>query len=158
MDKVEYYFENYRFEKSKLMDMEHFLENYKPISENAVIQSLVFERPEGDRVSITTTNGRSEMLALIFREKMAEENREYFESNLQKYLSLKSDLDFFEQSVSRLDKEYRELINDLVLEGMTWDEVLYKYKFSRSTIARKRKVAMETIRGHFRLMGKKLDI
>ena len=96
MDKVEYYFENYRKEKEKLYDMEHFLENYKPIPENAVIQSLVFEKNEGERVKSSLGKGRGEMLALTFREKMEAENREYYDSNLQKYLSLKADLDFFE--------------------------------------------------------------
>ncbi|HFR3770585.1 TPA: hypothetical protein ACHVGM_000997 [Streptococcus suis] len=156
MDKVEYYFENYRKEKEKLYDMEHFLENYKPISENAIIQSLVFEKNEGERVKTSLGKGRSEMLALNFREKMEAENREYFDSNLQKYLSLKADLDFFEQSVSRLDKEYQGLVKDLVFNGLTWDEVIYKHKMSRSTIGRKRKLAIEAIRGHFSLMGKSL--
>lgn len=158
MDKVDYYFENYRKEKEKLYDMEHFLENYKPISENTVIQSLVFEKNESERVSSSPSKGRGELLALTFREKMESENREYFDSNLQKYLSLKADLDFFEQSVSRLDREYQGLVKDLVFKGLTWDEVIYKHKMSRSTIARKRKLAIEVIRGHFSLMGKSLRL
>ncbi|NQN84003.1 hypothetical protein HO996_12255, partial [Streptococcus suis] len=50
MDKVEYIAKNYRDMKMKLQLVQEKLLNYRPISENSVIQSLVFEKSEHEKV------------------------------------------------------------------------------------------------------------
>lgn len=158
MDKIDYYFEHYREEKENVYAMEYFLKNFKPISENAVIQSMTFEKSDEERVCQTKKHDKLEHLALNFRERLEQENREYYEANLQKYLSLKADMDFFEQAIERLDWELRQLVKDLVCKSMTWDEIIYKHNMARGTVSRKRKKAIEMIRNYFKLMGKDITL
>lgn len=96
MDKVEYIAKNYRDMKMKLHLVQEKLLNYRPISENSVIQSLVFEKSEHEKVKKSKNHGRSELISLSFREKQEQENQEYLSSLLNTYYCLKMDLYYFE--------------------------------------------------------------
>ena len=63
-------------------------------------------------------------MALSFHDKFLAEEREYQESLFEKYCHLKTDLDFFELAVSSVDEIMRDVVVDLVLAGLTWDELL----------------------------------
>lgn len=67
MDKVEYILTHYNELKWELEMLKYRLNNFKPVTENEVISSLVFERSDEPKVTSTPTNQRSEMIALSFR-------------------------------------------------------------------------------------------
>lgn len=67
MDKVEYIAKNYRDMKMKLQLVQEKLLNYRPISENSVIQSLVFEKSEHEKVKKSKNHGRSELISLVLK-------------------------------------------------------------------------------------------
>ena len=83
MDRIEYLMKNYSDVKLKLALVENQLLNFRPISEESVIQSLVYEKPDMERVITSQINSRSETIALSFREKLAKENKEYWDSLME---------------------------------------------------------------------------
>ncbi|MGQ7427545.1 hypothetical protein ACTGWY_10950, partial [Streptococcus suis] len=88
--------------KSDLEMLKYRLEHFKPVTENEVIGSLVFEKSDEPRVKSTPTNQRSEMIALNFREKMIQENEEQLADLSQRYIRLANDLDNFEMALKFL--------------------------------------------------------
>ena len=116
-DKVEYIAKHYRDMKIKLSLVQNKLLNYCPISEESVIQSLVFEKNEQEKVSKTKTYDRSELIALSFREKQEQENQEYLSSLLNTYYCLKVDLEYFELVMDLLPDDLKPLAADLIYLG-----------------------------------------
>ena len=68
MDKVEYIAKDYRDMKMKLQLVQEKLLNYRPNAENSVIQSLVFEKSEHEKIKNSKVHGRSELISIRFRE------------------------------------------------------------------------------------------
>ena len=99
MDKAEHILTHYNELKSDLEMLKYRLDHFKPVTENEVIASLVFEKSDEPRVNSTPTNQRSEMIALNFREKMIQENEEQLADLSQRYIRLANDLDNFEMTI-----------------------------------------------------------
>lgn len=158
MDKVDYYFQHYQDAKRDLTIAKNLIENYKPISEDAFLYSLATRQTNEERVKTSKTNVRTENMALSFHDKFLAEEREYQESLFEKYCHLKTDLDFFELAVSSVDEIMRDVVVDLVLVGLTWDELLPKYNVSRMTVSRYRQKALKQVKEYYRFAGKTLSI
>lgn len=157
MDKIEYLMKSYSDLKLKLALVTDRLLNYKEISEESVIQSMVFEKPEGERVVTTPTYSRSENIALSFREKYLKENKEYWEGLMSCYYFLKSELDFFEHVLSLLGEDLKGLAMDMVCNNMTWEELEKKYSLSHSAIAYRRRKIISQLRQCYEWMNHSLD-
>ena len=48
-------------------------------------------------------------------------------------------------AIEKLDDNTKQIIQDLYLNGLTWQETMAKYYISHSTISRKRKKALQKI-------------
>ena len=158
MDKVDYYFQHYQDAKRDLTIAKNLIENYKPISEDAFLYSLATRQTNEERVKTSKTNVRTENMALSFHDKFLAEEREYQESLFEKYCHLKTDLSFFELAVSSIDEIMRDEVVDLVLVGLTWDELLPKHNVSRMTVSRYRQKALKQVKEYYRFAGKTLSI
>lgn len=158
MDKVEYLMKNYSDVKLKLALVTDSLLNYKEITEESVIQSLVFEKPQGERVVTTPTYSRAEDIALSFREKFIKENREYWEGLMSCYYFLKTELDFFDHVLGLLGDDLKELAQDMVCHNMTWEELEKKYCISHSALAYRRRKIISQLRQCYDWMNRSLMI
>ncbi|MBT0906973.1 hypothetical protein KJR05_03525 [Streptococcus parasanguinis] len=157
-DKVEYIAKHYRDMKIKLSLVQNKLLNYCPISEESVIQSLVFEKNEQEKVSKTKTYDRSELIALSFREKQEQENQEYLSSLLNTYYCLKVDLEYFELVMDLLPDDLKPLAADLIYLGKSWTELEEAYQMSHSTLAYRRRKILKQIRKCYHWMSKSLEL
>lgn len=158
MDKVEYIAKNYRDMKMKLNLVQEKLLNYRPISENSVIQSLVFEKNDQERVKKSKTNERSELISLGFREKQEQENQEYLTSLLNTYYCLKMDLYYFEFVMDLMPDDLKPLANDLIYLGKSWTELEEYYEISHSTLAYRRRKIIKQLRKCYRWTSKSLEL
>lgn len=158
MDKVDYYFKHYQEAQRDLKIAQQLLENYKPISEDAFLYSLAMEQSTEEKVKTSKTNHRTENIALSFHDKFVAEEREYQHSLFEKYCNLKAELDFFNLAVLSIDDTMRDIIVDLVLEGLTWDELLPKHNVSRMTVSRYRQKALKQVKDYYRFAGKALSM
>lgn len=158
MDKAEYILTHYNELKVDLEMLKYRLDNFKPVMENEVIGSLVFERSDEPKVISTPTNQRSEMIALTFREKMIQENEELLSDLSQRYIHLANDLDTFEMAVRFLKGELSDFAVELLKPDCNWDYLMREFHISRGTVHNWRQKLLEHIRQIFVKMGRPLTI
>ncbi|WP_394991821.1 hypothetical protein [Streptococcus alactolyticus] len=158
MDKVDYIAKNYRDMKLKYNLVREKLLNYKPISEDSVIQSLVYEKSDEERVTKSKTNHRSETIALDFKKKHEEENQEYLNALITCYYNLKKDLEYFDFVLTLLDDELKQLADDLICRGAGWTEIEVKFSLSHFSLAYRRRKLLKEIRKCYLWTNRELDV
>ncbi|EGS27180.1 UNVERIFIED_CONTAM: hypothetical protein KB574_07315 [Streptococcus canis] len=158
MDKAEYILTHYNELKGDLEMLKYRLENFKPVTENEVIGSLVFERSDEPKVTSTPTNQRSEVIALSFRDKMIQENEELLADLTQRYIRLANDLDNFEMAIRFLKDDLAEFAQEMLKPECNWDSLMREFHISRGTVHNWRRKLLEHIRQIFVKMGCPLSV
>lgn len=158
MDKAEYILTHYNELKGDLEMLKYRLENFKPVTENEVIGSLVFERSDEPKVTSTPTNLRSEVIALSFRDKMIQENEELLADLIQRYIRLANDLDNFEMAIRFLKDDLAEFAQEMLKPECNWDSLMREFHISRGTVHNWRRKLLEHIRQIFVKMGCPLSV
>lgn len=158
MDKAEYILTHYNELKWELEMLKYRLNNFKPVTENEVISSLVFEQSDEPKVTSTPTNQRSEMIALSFREKMVQENEELLSDLSQRYIRLASDLETFDMAIRFLKGDLSEFAVELLKPDCNWDYLMREFHISRGTVHNWRRKLLEHIRQIFVKLGRSLTI
>ena len=158
MDRIEYLMKNYSDVKLKLALVENQLLNFRPISEGSVIQSLVYEKSDMERVKTSQTNSRSETIALSFREKLKKENKEYWDSLMECYHFLKTELEFFESMVNLIPDDLKQFAKDLIFNEMSWDDISSHYEISRSTISYRKRKVHQQLKKCYAWMSRNIDL
>lgn len=157
MDKAEYILTHYNELKGDLEMLKYRLENFKPVTENEVIGSLVFERSDEPKVTSTPTNLRSEVIALSFRDKMIQENEELLADLTQRYIRLANDLDNFEIAIRFLKDDLAEFAQEMLKPECNWDSLMREFHISRSKVRNWRRKVLDHVRGVYLKMGYSLE-
>lgn len=157
MDKAEYILTHYNELKGDLEMLKYRLENFKPVTENEVIGSLVFERSDEPKVTSTPTNLRSEVIALSFRDKMIQENEELLADLTQRYIRLANDLDNFEMAIRFLKDDLAEFAQEMLKPECNWDSLMREFHISRSTVRNWRRKVLDHVRSVYLKMGYSLE-
>lgn len=158
MDKVDYYFQHYQEAQRELSIARNLLENYRPVSEDAFLYSLAMQQSTEEKVKMSKTNHRTENMALSYHEKFLAEEQEYKQLLFEKYCNLKADIDFFNLAIYSVDEVIRDIIIDLVIVGLTWEELLPKHNISRMTVSRYRQKAIKQVKEYYRFAGKSMSM
>ena len=157
MDKAEHILTNYNELKSDLEMLKYRLDHFKPVTENEVIASLVFEKSDEPRVKSTPTNQRSEMIALNFREKMIQENEEQLADLSQRYIRLANDLDNFEMTIKFIKGDLYDFAQSMLKTDSNWDSLMREFHISRSTVRNWRRKVLDHVREVYMKMGFSLE-
>ncbi|MCC9872623.1 hypothetical protein HK153_06900 [Streptococcus agalactiae] len=157
MDKAEHILTHYNELKSDLEMLKYRLDHFKPVTENEVIASLVFEKSDEPRVNSTPTNQRSEMIALNFREKMIHENEEQLADLSQRYIRLANDLDNFEMTIKFLKGDLYDFAQSMLKTDSNWDSLMREFHISRSTVRNWRRKVLDHVREVYLKMGFSLE-
>lgn len=141
-ERIELLMKTYPDKRLELKVMEIQLRNFAGISENEVIDSMMFTQPEGERVQTSGVSDKTASIALSYREKRDRINREWYEYLFHRYEELKEELEFFEKAIGQLSGYLPGLMHDLVIQHDTWDTVMQNYHISRKMVAKCRKKAI----------------
>lgn len=125
--------------------LENQIKNFKGITENEMIDSLYFPQPDGDRVKTSGISDKTARIAISYREKMDRINKEWQAHLEKKHSVLLEELVFFESAVFSLSGILPDLISDMVVKGLTWDDLADKYHISRTMVAKNRKRAIREL-------------
>ena len=125
--------------------LENQIRNFKGITEEEMIDSLYFPQPEGDRVQTSGISDKTARIAISYREKMDRINKEWQAHLEKKHSVLLEELVFFESAVFSLSGILPDLISDMVVKGLTWDDLAGKYHISRTMVAKNRKRAIREL-------------
>ena len=90
------------------------LHRFEGISENEMIESMLYSRHEGERVQTSTLSDKTAGIAVNYRKIMERENDGWYQYLFNRYLYLSEEIDFFERSVSALSGQLPGVVMDLV--------------------------------------------
>ena len=125
--------------------LENQILNFKGITETETIESMYFTQPEGERVQASGVSDKTARIAITYKNKMEHINCEWREHLEKKHSILAEELIFFESAVLSLSGILPDFISDMVIEGLTWDDLADKYHVSRTMVAKYRKKAIREL-------------
>lgn len=154
---VEKLFKDYDKWKKDMKFLEFELSRFQGVPYDDVIESLCFSNPQEDRVQNSSISDKTGKTALIYRQVKERMDDEWFEFLLERYQSLKEQTDFFEYAVEQLSGRLPEVIRDMVMEKMSWQELMIKYRVSHAMIGKYRKKALEELQMIYTLRNQHSD-
>ena len=143
--RVEKIMQEYQQMVMKRTCLENQIKNFRGITEEEMIDSLQFSQPDGERVQTSGVSDKTARIAVSYRNKMNIINKEWQEHLEKKHAVIVEELIFFESAVLSLSGILPEFISDMVMKGVSWDELANKYHISRTMVAKNRKKAIREL-------------
>ena len=125
--------------------LENQIRNFQGITEEEMIDSLQFSQPDAERVQTSGVSDKTGRIAVSYKDKMDRINKEWQAHLEKKHSVLLEELVFFESAVFSLSGILPDLISDMVVKGLTWDDLADKYHISRTMVAKNRKRAIREL-------------
>ena len=121
-----------------------------------MIASLHCLQPDEARVQTSGVSDKTARIAISYREKMDRINKEWQAHLEKKHSVLSEELVFFESAVLSLSGILPGLIADMVIKGLTWDDLAAKYHISRTMVAKNRKRAIRELETLYAIHDKEM--
>lgn len=144
-ERVKRLLKSHREIKQNLDILRFQIEHFSGLGYDEVITSLTFTSPEGEYVHNNNISDKSGRIALMYQALAYSEGEELLMGMIKRYQSEKRELDVFEYCITLLEARLSEVITDMVINRMAWDEIQNKYNISQTTLARYRKKAVGDI-------------
>jgi hypothetical protein len=122
--------------------LENQLANFKGVTEAELIDSMLYSRPQGDRVQTTGVSDKTAHIAITYRDKMDRINSDWKNYLARKLTVISDEIEFFEAALKSLSGNLPEIMTDMIIARMTWDAMAEKYYVSRAMIGKYRKKAI----------------
>jgi len=125
------------------------IEQFIPVTEMEIIETLSLGKADGARVQNTAISEKTAKVAAIYREVAAKSNDEAIKSLVHEYHHCKSQVDFVDFCLLRLPERLSLVMSDFVQNDLAWTDICEKYHVSNSMVGKYRKSAMaEMTRWH----------
>lgn len=147
-ERVEWLLKNYHEIKRHQERLNFEIERFSGLSYEQVIESLNFATPEGERVQTSSISDKAGRIAFMYREHADRLNADVM-ALAWEYHTQKSEMDVLNYCIVLLEPRLSEVITDMFINKMTWEELCEKYHISRKTLARYRKNGIEQIAENF---------
>lgn len=144
-ERIETLIRDYPKNKTELKCLENQIRNFRGISEAEMIDSMQFSHPDGERVQTSGASDKTASIAVNYRERMDRINREWYEHLEQRYFSLSEEITFLESAVKSLPGKMGEIMQDLLFDQTSWDDLAEKHYMSRRSVGRYRQKAIEEL-------------
>lgn len=148
---VEKIFKEYSKWKRDMGILEFELNRFQGVPYDDVIESLCFSNPQGDRVQTSGTSDKTGRAAIIYRQVKERMDDEWFDFLMEQYKSIKEEREFLEYALKQLSGKLPEMIQDMVMEKLTWRELSGKYDISETMISKYRKKAISKLAAIYQL-------
>lgn len=126
----------------ELRCLKNQIKTFTGISDTDLIESMQFAKPEGERVQTSNISDKTAGIALSYENKMNRANAGWHRHLIKKHDLLQEEIYFFESCLKSLSGKLPEIITDLVIDELTWDDVANKYHISRAMVGKHRKRAI----------------
>lgn len=150
-ESVERLLVNYREIKQCLEVLRFQIENFKGLSYDGVIEELTFASPVGERVQNSSISDKSSRIALTYREIVDQQNEEVLRGMTERYFDIKHHLDTLDHCISLMDRKLSNVITDMFIYKLSWDEMCDKYYVSRNMLSKYRKTGLAQIAKIFQI-------
>jgi DNA-directed RNA polymerase specialized sigma24 family protein len=123
----------------KQMEAQEFL------SADELISAMSFSHPDGERVQSSDLSDKTARIALGYREKLERINEELIVPMQKRYAVLDNEISFLEDAICNLPEDLTYVMQELVLEGLTWEEVSQEMFISVTKLQKLRKAAINNL-------------
>ena len=154
--RVEKIMQEYRQMVMERVCLENQIRNFQGITEEEMIGSLHFSQSDGERVQTSGVSDKTGRIAVSYKDKMARINKEWQVHLEKKHAVLVEELLFFESAIFALNGILPEFISDMVIKGLTWDDLAAKYHISRTMVAKNRKRAIRELETLYAIHDKEM--
>ena len=144
-ERIEKIMQEYRQMVMERSCLENQIKNFKGLTELEMIDSLQFSQPDGERVQTSGISDKTARIAVSYKDKVNSINKEWQDHLEKKHAVIVEELIFFESAVLSLSGILPEFISDMVMKGVSWDELANKYHISRTMVAKNRKKAIREL-------------
>lgn len=121
------------------------IRHFRGLSEIDMIESMVFHTPEGERVQTSGVSQKTASVAVNYSSRVQEMNQEWLKNLEIEYALITEEIVFFRSAIEVLEPKLSELIKDLVIERLQWDEIIRKYHISKTLVAKRRRIAIHEL-------------
>ena len=136
--------------------LENQIRNFQGITEEEMIDSLQFSQPDAERVQTSSVSDKTGRIAVSYKDKMERINKEWQAHLEKKHAVLMEELMFFESAVLSLSGFLPAFISDMVIKGLSWDDLAAKYYISRTMVAKNRKRAIRELENLYAIHDKEM--
>jgi len=123
----------------------HEVAHFQGVTVEEVIESMYSIRPDGERVRASGTSEKTAQIALNYKSKMEEMNRDWYDQLAAKLKVLTDELIFFDSALAALSGNLPGIMRDMVVGQMTWDALAERYYVSRRMIGKYRRKAIREL-------------
>ena len=124
--------------------------HFRGLSPEDVITSMYTAHHEGERVQTSGTSDKTAQIAMNYRDRLNQMNREWYEHLEWRLRCVSDELDFFESALHSLPADLEPVMWDLVVQQLKWEAVEQKYAISHTTVYRMRKRAMTALEAMYK--------
>ena len=153
-ERVEKIMKKYRQMVMERSCLENQIKNFKGLTELEMIDSLQFSKPDGERVQTSGISDKTARIAVSYKDKVNSINKEWQDHLEKKHAVIVEELIFFESAVLSLSGILPKLISDMVIKGLSWDNLADKYHISRTMVAKNRKKAIRELEALYIIQDK----
>ena len=143
---------NYDKYKEELSILDFRIKNFKGISENDIIESMLFEYHESEGSHTNAISDKTAKVALNFRKEMDKINSDMLKYYLERYYELKRELDFFDFAIKKIENS--AIMIELFLCNSAWIDVENKFAISHSLLGKYRKKAIKDLDAIYKVREK----
>lgn len=137
--------------------LENQIMNFQGITASEMIESMYFVQPDGERVQTSGVSDKTGRIAITYKDRMNRINREWQEHLVKKHAAIFEELLFFESAILSLSGILPDFISDMVINGLTWDDLAAKYHVSRTMVAKYRKKAIRELEILYTIHDKEME-
>lgn len=150
-------FKEYGEWRKKRTMLAHELVRFEGISDDEVIESMCFSKPDGERIQksgITDITGKT---AIYYRKVADTINDDWYDFLFRQYQEVREETEFFEAAIQQLSGRLPQVAYDMVISEMPWKEMADKYQVSEAMLAKYRKKALAELRVLYELRAKQVE-
>lgn len=125
--------------------LEEQLAHFKGVSDEDIIESMYTPKMDGERVQTSGTSDKTAQIAMSYQERLEKINSDWQHHLEWRLNCLVQQLTFLESAMRCLPEPTNNLMWDMVVGQMTWEELESKYYMSHSSIYRTRRRAIAEI-------------
>lgn len=154
---LENLFKEYGEWKRNRMMLAHELVRFEGISDDEVIESMCFSRPEGERIQKSGIRDTTGKTAIYYRKVAEMINDDWYDFLFSQYQEMREEIEFFESAVRQLNGRLPLVIYDMVILEMPWKELADKYQVSEAMLAKYRKKALTELKVLYEMRAKQME-
>ncbi len=134
------------------------IQRYEFLSAEELISAMSFSRPDGERVQSSNLSDKTARIAILYEDQLEQMNNEILIPMIERLQQLDQEITLLQSEIKQLPDGLAELMQALVIEEATWDEIEMNFYLSRKIISQNRKRAIEYLVRSYQIRESQMEL